>query len=86
MGNFFLRTVVDVNYTGEHDTSADNDALAFQGDYTLLNLTLTLAPTDEAWDISFIGRNLTDEEYEDVLGYSTRGRAYYAGIRGRFDF
>lgn len=29
--------------------------------------------------------NLTDEEYEDVLGYTTRGRAWYLGIRGRFD-
>ena len=29
--------------------------------------------------------NLTDEAYEDVLGYSTRGRGYFGGIRGRFD-
>lgn len=38
--------------------------------------------------IELIGRitNLTDEQYEDVLGYSTPGRAYYAGLRGRFDF
>jgi vitamin B12 transporter len=53
--------------------------------YTLLDLA-------GGWKISqsleLIARitNLTDEEYEDVLGYSTRGRGYFGGIRGRFDF
>jgi len=28
--------------------------------------------------------NLTDEDYEEVTGYNTRGRSFYAGIRYRF--
>jgi vitamin B12 transporter len=53
--------------------------------YTLLDLA-------GGWKINesleLIARitNLTDEAYEDVLGYSTRGRGYFGGIRGRFDF
>ena len=53
--------------------------------YTLLDLA-------GGWKITrsleLIARitNLTDEAYEDVLGYSTRGRGYFGGIRGRFDF
>ena len=30
--------------------------------------------------------NLADEDYENVLGYSTRGRGYFAGLRGRSDW
>lgn len=53
--------------------------------YTLLDLA-------GGWKISrsleLVARitNLTDQDYEEVLGYSTRGRGYFAGIRGRFDF
>ena len=38
--------------------------------------------------LELVGRitNLADEQYEDVLGYSTRGRGFFAGVRGRFGF
>jgi len=53
--------------------------------YTLLDLAGGWKLTDSLELIARI-TNLTDEEYEDVLGYSTRGRGYFGGIRGRFDF
>jgi vitamin B12 transporter len=29
--------------------------------------------------------NLFDEEYEEILGFVRPGRAFYAGLRGRFE-
>ncbi len=38
--------------------------------------------------LELVGRvtNLFDEDYEEVLGYSRPGVAFYGGLRGRFDF
>jgi vitamin B12 transporter len=30
--------------------------------------------------------NLTDENYEEILGFARPGRAVYAGLRGRFNY
>ncbi len=95
ISRFMLRTALDANYMGEHDTAQDNDPLAVQGAYTLINMTMTLAPQDDSWDISLIGRNLTDESY---VGYSNDmplfagnqqvawGRSANYAIRGRLRF
>jgi len=95
LGEFYLRTVVDANYMDEHHTAMDNDPLAFQDAYTLWNLTLTLGAQDDSWDVSLIGRNLTDEEY---ISYSNDmplfagsqqvawGREASYAIRGRLKF
>jgi vitamin B12 transporter len=51
-------------------------------DYTLLDIVASYAINDK---FSVYGRaeNLLDEDYENVLGYSTPGTGYYAGIRMR---
>ena len=83
-------TNLNVSFTGkQYDVFFDpNTFLSEQvklDSYTLLDLA-------GGWRINgsleLIARitNLTDEAYEDVLGYSTRGRGYFGGIRGRFDF
>ena len=52
--------------------------------YTLVDLSGGWRITDS---LELVARvtNLTDEDYEDVLGYSTQGRGWFAGLRGRFD-
>ncbi|BFM17542.1 TonB-dependent receptor [Maricurvus nonylphenolicus] len=91
----FLRTVIDANYKGEHSTAADNDPVSMQDAYTLWNLTLTLGAVNERWDVSLVGRNLTDEEYyiySNDVPFSNGGHqasfgrgANYA-VRGRLKF
>ena len=81
---------LNLSYTGkQYDVFFDPATFVSEqvelDSYTLLDLA-------GGWKINqsleLIARitNLTDEEYEDVLGYSTRGRGYFGGIRGRFDF
>jgi iron complex outermembrane recepter protein len=93
--SLYLRTVVDANYKGEHSTAADNDPVSMQDAYTLWNLTLTLGSLDERWDVSLVGRNLTDEDYyiysNDVPfsggGHQASfGRGANYAVRGRLKF
>lgn len=63
IGDFFLRSVIDVNYIDDHSTTADADPIVRQDSYTLTNLTFTFGAASGKWDVSLIGRNITDEEY-----------------------
>jgi iron complex outermembrane recepter protein len=93
--NLYLRTVVDANFLDDHYTAQDNDPLTQQNAYTLWNLTMTLGSQDDRWDVSFVGRNITDEEY---ITYSNDmplfagsqqvawGREASYAVRGRLKF
>jgi iron complex outermembrane recepter protein len=91
----YLRTVVDANYMGDHSTAADNDSLTDQDAYTLWNLTMTLGSQDDRWDVSLVGRNLTDEEYLTYANdtplsggghHGALGREANYAVRGRLKF
>ena len=53
--------------------------------YTVLDLAVSWQLTRS---LELTGRvsNLTDEQYEEILGFVRPGRAVYAGLRGVFDF
>ena len=63
LGDYYLRTVVDANWLDDHHTAQDNDPQAYQDAYTLVGLSLTLAPQDERWDVALVGKNLLDEDH-----------------------
>jgi vitamin B12 transporter len=80
---------LNISYTGKQlDVFFDPVTFASEhvelGSYTVVDLAGAWKLTGEL-DITARVTNLTDEEYEDLLGYSTRGRAFYAGLRGRFE-
>lgn len=81
------RAGLSVVYNGEQkDWAYDafyNRSVVTLDDYTLVNLTAAYDLTDT---VEIFGRidNLFDEEYQEVLGYGSRGRAGYAGLRMRF--
>lgn len=81
------RAGLSVVYNGEQkDWAYDafyNRSVVTLDDYTLVNLTAAYDLTDT---VEIFGRidNLFDEEYHEVLGYGSRGRAGYAGLRMRF--
>ena len=81
---------LNVSYTGkQYDVFFDPATFISE---TVELSSFTLVDLAGGWKLNdsleLIGRvtNLTDEHYENVLGYSTRGRGYFAGLRGRFDF
>ncbi|WP_439134589.1 TonB-dependent receptor [Pseudomaricurvus sp.] len=93
--SLYLRTVLDANYLDDHHTAQDNDPLVYQDAYTLWNLTVTLGAQDGRWDVAFIGRNLTDEDYitysNDMPLFAGNqqvawGREASYGLRGRLRF
>jgi len=53
--------------------------------YTVVNLAGSWKLT-RSLDLTGRISNLFDREYEEVLGFVRPGRAFYAGLRGRFDF
>jgi vitamin B12 transporter len=81
------RAGIAVIYNGEQkDWAYDTNYVPHPvtlDEYTLVNLTAAYDLTDT---VEVFGRidNLFDEEYQEVLGYGSRGRAAYAGLRMRF--
>lgn len=81
---------LNLNYTGDQlDTFFD--PVTFVAEQVELDSYL-VADLAGAWrltdSLELVARitNLTDEDYQEVLGFARPGRAYYGGLRGRFDF
>jgi len=53
--------------------------------YTVVNLAGSWKLT-RSLDLTARVSNLFDKQYEEVLGFVRPGRAFYAGLHGRFDF
>ena len=60
--NFQLVSSIDINWQDEQFRAPDLDPVAKEDAYTKVNASVTLGPLDGNWDISLIGKNLTDEE------------------------
>lgn len=81
---------LNINYTGEQ-LDVFFDPATFVSENVTLD-SFTIVDVAGSWrltdSLELVGRisNLFDEDYEEVLGYSRPGVAYYGGIRGRFDF
>ncbi len=61
MGEFELVSRADVNYFDEVYRQGDLDPIVLDDSVTKLHLTFIWGPQSGAWDISFIGQNVTDE-------------------------
>jgi outer membrane receptor protein involved in Fe transport len=62
LGSLELRSALNVNYSDEYAIAADLDPRSIQESFTKVDLRIALGDGDGAWDVAFIGRNLTDEE------------------------
>ncbi len=81
---------LNVNFTGEQlDTFYDPTTFVSSNvpldSYTVVDLAGGWRLTD-ALELTARVSNLTDEDYEEVLGYARPGVAFYGGLRGRFNF
>jgi vitamin B12 transporter len=65
------------------DTLDGFGTLTSLDDYTLINLTASYRVTDAA-EAYLRVENVTDQDYQTVLGYNTPGRSIHAGLRTRF--
>lgn len=62
LGEYELRTTVDVSYTDETYRQGDLDPVALEDEFTKINAVLIFGPQSGNWDVSVIGKNLTDED------------------------
>jgi len=60
-GSVKLIGFLQLAYTNEFALGLDLDPNMFQESNTKLDARVTLADTDRRWDVSLIGRNLTNE-------------------------
>ena len=81
---------LNLSYTGEqydvfYDPATFASERVLMDSYTVIDLGGGWKLTDS---LELVARvtNLADQDYENVLGYSTRGRGYFAGLRGRSDW
>ncbi len=58
----FANMVMDIVYSSEYNPSQNLDPNVEQDGYTKLNLRLSLSDIDDTWEVSLLGKNLTDEE------------------------
>lgn len=61
LGRFALRTYGDVVFRTRQFREADLDPTLVQGRYAKANLALLFGPTEGAWDVSVIGKNIFDK-------------------------
>lgn len=55
----------DAKYTDEMYKEATNSPLAQTDDYTIVNGRIALMGSDDSWELSIWGKNLTDEDYRE---------------------
>jgi outer membrane receptor protein involved in Fe transport len=80
-----LRAQVDLQYTDDYIWTPQRDPRAVQDSFTKVNARISLAETDDTWEIALIGNNLTDEDTIDYGGTGVlaatatggTGNAYY---------
>jgi outer membrane receptor protein involved in Fe transport len=52
---------LDVQYSGDYDTAADNDPVLEQEAFTKVNARISLADINGSWSVALLGKNLTDK-------------------------
>ncbi|MDM3872095.1 TonB-dependent receptor [Porticoccus sp. W117] len=88
MDNYQLRTTVDVLYVDDYLWNPTLDPRNVQDAYTEVNARIGFGPSDGKWEVSLLGRNLTDEEVINFGGDAPlaslltqrSGNAYYGFI------
>lgn len=71
-----LKIQPDIFFTTRYNISSNNDPLLWQDGFAKLGATITLAQPSRGWELSVIGKNLTDRK---VLNFATdNGGSYLA--------
>ncbi|MFX4228979.1 MAG: TonB-dependent receptor domain-containing protein [Porticoccaceae bacterium] len=59
--NLFANAVLDIVYSSDYNPSQNLDPNVEQNGYTKVNLRLSLSDIDDNWEVSVLGKNITDE-------------------------
>ena len=78
--NIELGFAADYSYTGETNSTLDQNPLFAHDSYNLINARIRLASLDERWKITLFGQNLTDELSTVSIIQAGDGAARYTGM------
>jgi len=73
---------VDLSYTDEVYRQGDLDPVSKEDSFTKVNASLIFGPANGQWDLSLIGKNLTDE---DTYSYVNDMPLFNGARQGRLD-
>lgn len=63
IGNFEITSLLSVTYVDEYFGQPSADPVTIQESVTLVNAAINVKPVDGNWEVSLIGKNLSDENY-----------------------
>ncbi len=61
--DYEISSVTDIFYTSEYDASSTYDPALVQDGYATINTRLAFRPEAGGWELAFLGKNLTDEQF-----------------------
>ena len=67
--SLLLIGAADVNYTDDYYSALDLDANTRHDSYTKVNARIALESLDNGWSLALIGKNLTDEDIDDLAAF-----------------
>ena len=80
MDSYQLRTTVDVLYVDDYLWNPTLDPRNVQDAYTEVNARIGFGPSDGQWEVSLLGRNLTDEEVINFGGDAPLAPLFTGGL------
>ncbi len=83
--NLALRFSTNLNYSDEYFVNDRYDPRGKQDSYTKVDVGVSLENADKTWQLSLLGRNITDEELIEIYGPSSfngRDSAFLISSRG----
>lgn len=95
IGEYELAAIFDLSWSDDVYRQDDLDPVSFEGSFTKINGALSFGPAEGNWDVSLIGKNLTDE---DTVSYvndmplfdgsrqARMDQPRSVAVRGRFRF
>ncbi|MDJ0879989.1 MAG: TonB-dependent receptor [Halieaceae bacterium] len=82
IGRYELRTAADLSYSDDVFRQGDLDPVSKQDSFTKVNASIIFGPDSGDWDVSLVGKNLTDE---DTYSYVNDMPLFNGARQGRLD-
>lgn len=68
LDGYRIGTTTELFYASAYDAAANYDPAGRQPKYALLNMRAGFGPASGAWEVAFVGRNLTDKQVFQFVG------------------
>ena len=85
LDDYEIGSVTDLFFTSEYDASNTFDPALIQDGYATLNSRVSFGPQDGGWQLAFLGKNLTDEQFLQFGGDTPLSGGTF-GVKSNYAF